>query len=71
MAYADQITVLIDALKLEPNSKERNKLLSKLEGAWAWAKVLDGKYKPLPNELSDCICQSGVFDPSCSVHKKP
>ncbi len=69
MAYSDQISALIDALKLEPNSKERNKLSSKLEDAWA--KVLDGKYKPLPNEHSDCICQSGVFDPSCSVHKKP
>jgi hypothetical protein len=53
MIYSDQISALIDALKLELNSKERNKLTSKLEDAWA--KVMDGKYIPLPNKPSDGI----------------
>jgi len=36
MTYSDQIIALIDALKLEPNSEEKNKTLSKLKDAWAW-----------------------------------
>jgi hypothetical protein len=53
MTIADKISALLLELKEMPNSKEKKKLLSKLDDAWAWAKVLDGKYKPLPKEPSD------------------
>ena len=70
MSYSDQITSLIDALKLEPNSEERNKLISKLKDAWAWAKVLDWKYKEVPNEPSDCTCAPSYTAKDCPVHGK-
>jgi hypothetical protein len=33
--------MIINALKLEPNSEEKNKLSSKLEDAWAWVRLME------------------------------
>lgn len=38
-----QIENLIDTVKALPNSMERNKVVSKLQDAYAWAKVMDVK----------------------------
>jgi hypothetical protein len=77
---ATDIQGLIQRATKLPNSKERNKVVSKLEDALALAKVGQAgelKAQKIPsdasvdmpiNRLATCTCKPGMIDVNCPLH---
>jgi len=61
-----KIDVLIEEASQLPNSKAKNKMISKLEEARLWSKELP--VSPAEEISQDCICPKGAIDAECPVH---
>lgn len=70
MSHAPQIQSLIDEIKQDPNSLERNKMVSHLEDAKAYAIAQTAK---VPSSLAatapaSCTCVMGAIARDCPQH---
>ena len=81
---ANDVKRLIERARTYPNSKERNKVISKLEDALAWAQMAKNDMSAAPNvaqnepagpyaeldglQSTECICKPGMVMASCPVH---
>lgn len=63
-----EIQALIDKVKQQPNSLERNKVISHLQDARAWAITLRARLGTAPHPAEQCTCPQGAIDAKCPIH---
>lgn len=81
---ANDVKRLIERARTYPNGKERNKVISKLEDALAWAQMAKNDMSAALNDPQNqsaaaytevdgsqstgCICKPGMLMATCPVH---
>jgi hypothetical protein len=65
---SQKIQQIIDEVKSEKNSEERNRIVSHLKDAQAHAVAREKKYQDAPHPADQCICPEGAQATDCPVH---